>query len=315
MKTPKADTRGLRRERRGSLGTPSSLTVAAFLAPALILYSVFVLYPYGRAFYLSLTRWRGLSESPEFIGLGNFRELFDDPVFWEATRNNLTYVVVVPTLTVALGVGLAFLLTQANVPWRRAYRVGFFFPQIMSIIAVGVLWRFVYHPRLGLLNGVRDVVGFDDAKAWLGNPDYALWAIAAVIIWQGVGFHMVIFMAAMAAIPEEMYEAATIDGAQQRHKFWYVTLPMIRDALVTSTVFLLVTAADMFAITQIMTDGGPNRATEVLPTYVLERAFVSSRFGYASAVSVMLFLFTIGAVLLISVVLRRERKASSEWGG
>ena len=115
-------------------------------------------------------------------------------------------------------------------------------------------------------------------------------------------------MTAMAAVPEELYEAATIDGARQRHKFFYITLPLIRDAMVTSGVFLLITATDMFAITQITTDGGPNRATEVLPTYVLERAFVSSRFGYASAVAVMLFLFTLAGVILVSVLLRRERR-------
>ena len=299
--------------RRGRLNSPSFGTVAAFLAPALILYSVFVLYPYGRAFWLSLTKWRGLSEPPEFIGLDNFREVLGDDVFWTAAKNNLLYVAVIPAVTVVFGVTLAFLLTQANVPFRRAYRVGFFFPVVMSVIAVGVLWRFIYHPRLGLLNGVLGVLGLDDSRAWLGDPDVALWAIAAIVIWQGTGFHMVIFMAAMAAVPEELYEAATIDGARQRHKFFYVTLPMIKDALITSTVFLFITATDMFAITQITTDGGPNRATEVLPTYVLERAFVSSRFGYASAVAFMLFLFTLVSVLLVSVLLRRERKHRTKW--
>jgi N-acetylglucosamine transport system permease protein len=191
-------------------------------------------------------------------------------------------------------------LTQ-GVPLSKFYRITYFFPQVMSVVAIGVLWSFVYHPTIGILTSFLNIIGIDRPPVWLGNPDTVLPAISGVTIWQEVGFFMVLFIAAMESIPMTYYEAAMLDGASRWHIFWKITLPMIWDTLQTGLIFIMIGATNMFAITQTMTQGGPSRSSEVLSTYLYTEAFINSKFGYGTAVAVALFFLT----LLISVVLSR----------
>lgn len=280
--------------------------IIPFLLPAIVLYAVFVLYPYARAIYISLTEWRGLTPTPTFIGLANFQALLNDPFFWNAVKNNFIYLIFLPPITLSIALYLAFLLTHGKARFRRFYRITFFFPQVMSLVAIGVLWSFIYHPTFGILSSIAMALGADRPIAWLGNPDTALAAVGAVVVWQAVGFYMVLFIAGMDSIPVSYYEAATIDGANRWDLFWKITLPLLWDTIRTALVFLAIGAIDMFAITQTMTLGGPNRSTEVLATYVYERAFLSSRFGYATAVAVAMFLIAFVLSLLTMRVTRRE---------
>jgi N-acetylglucosamine transport system permease protein len=176
----------------------------------------------------------------------------------------------------------------------------------MSIVAVGVLWGFVFHPRLGILNSVLSLLGVQETLAWLGDPNLALWAIAGVMVWHEVGFHMVLFIAAISGIPKDYYEAAMIDGANEWGLFWNITLPLLRDSIRTSFLFIAISAFNMFAITQVMTQGGPNGATTVLSTYLYDRAFTSSRFGYAAAIAVALFLLMLLLSAAANFVSRRD---------
>jgi N-acetylglucosamine transport system permease protein len=274
--------------------------IIPFLAPSLILYVTFVLYPYVRSMYISLTQWRGLAQPPVFIGLDNFVQLLDDRNFWNALGNNAFYIVTLPVLTLGLAIFFAFVLTQ-GVPLSKFYRITYFFPQVMSVVAIGVLWSFVYHPTIGILTSALQAIGIAEPPVWLGNPDTVLAAIGGVTIWQAVGFYMVLFIAAMESIPDTYYEAAMIDGANRWHLFWNITLPMIWETLQTGLIFIMIGATNMFAITQTMTEGGPSRASEVLSTYLYTEAFINSKFGYGTAVAVALFFLT----LLISVVLSR----------
>lgn len=280
--------------------------IVPFLAPSVLLYVVFVLYPYVQAMYISLTRWRGLSRNLTFVGLENFQTMLKDDLFWNALSHNAIYLATIPIITIAFGLYLAFLLTQGAVG-AKFYRVTFFFPQVMSVVAIGVLWSFVYHPTMGVLTSLLKLLGVEEPPVWLGNPDYALWAIAVVVVWQAVGFYMVLFIAGMESIPSTYYEAATIDGATKWNIFWSITLPLLWDTVRTAMVFLAIGAVDMFAIVQTMTAGGPSRSTDVLATYLYERAFLQSEFGYATAIAVAMFL----VVLTLSTVLMRVTQRES----
>lgn len=280
--------------------------IVPFLIPSVSIYVIFVLFPYVQAMYTSLTRWRGLSRNIEFIGLDNFVEMVGDDLFWNALGHNIIYLLTLPIITISMGLFLAFLITQ-GVRGGGFYRITFFFPQVMSVVAIGVLWSFVYHPTIGALNAFLNLLGIENPPAWLGNPDWALPAVGAVVIWQSVGFFMVLFIAGMEAIPNSYYEAAIIDGATRWHLFWNITLPLLWDTVRTALVFLGIIAVDMFAITQTMTQGGPSRSTDVLATYLYERAFLQSEFGYATAIAVALFLL----VLTLSAILMRVTQRES----
>ena len=284
--------------------------IIPFLAPAVLMYIVFVVYPYGRSMYTSLNKWRGFSPQAEFVGLENFQDLLQDDFFWNALGNNIKYLVALPIIIITISLYLAFLLTHGKARFRKFYRVTFFFPQVMSLVAIGVLWRFIYHPRIGILSAITGALGVEDTIAWLGNPDTALIAVGAVVVWQAVGFYMVLFIAGMESIPVSYYEAAVIDGATRWHLFWKITLPLLWDTIRTALVFLAIAATNMFAITQTMTEGGPNRATDVLATYVYERAFQNYRFGYATAIAMAMFLL---AFALSALTMRLTQRESLEY--
>jgi N-acetylglucosamine transport system permease protein len=283
--------------------------IVPFLAPSVLLYVVFVLYPYLQAMYISLTRWRGLSRNLTFVGLENFQRMFNDELFWNALSHNAIYLATIPIITIAFGLFLAFLLTQ-GVAGAKFYRITFFFPQVMSVVAIGVLWSFVYHPTMGILTSLLKLLGVAEPPVWLGNPDYALAAVGVVVVWQAVGFYMVLFTAGMESIPSTYYEAATIDGATKVHIFWNITLPLLWDTVRTALVFLAIGAVDMFAIVQTMTAGGPSRSTDVLATYLYERAFLQSEFGYATAIAVAMFLLVFA---LSTITLRVTQRESLEY--
>jgi len=281
-----------------------------FLAPALVLYAVFVLYPYAQAVVVSFTRWRGVSGNRAFNGLANYERLINDRNFVNALQNNLVMLVVLPTITIAIALTFAALFTQGGkgVPGAGFYRVVFFFPQVISAVIIGVLFSYVFHPSIGLLNGVLRTVGLGGLqRAWLGDPDTALLAIAGVVIWQAVGFYMVLFIAGMQSIPTSFYEAATLDGANRWTSFRGITLPLMWDNVRVALVYIGIAALDLFAIVQVMTGGGPNRASDVMALYMYEEAFTDSRFGYASAIGVVLLLMTLVLSVLTLQLTKRER--------
>ncbi|MFB9908412.1 carbohydrate ABC transporter permease [Allokutzneria oryzae] len=293
--------------------------LAMALLPALALHVVFVLSPYAQAFYLSLTDWTGVAGQANFVGLDNFTRLGEDPLFLAALGNNALMLVVVPLATITIALFLASMLNLGGrrgraevqgVRGAKVYKIVYFFPQLLSVPIIAVLWQFVYSPNNGLLNGVLTAVGLDGlARTWLADGSVALWAVMAVMTWSAVGFYVVLFSAAMDSIPRELFEAARLDGAGRFATFRSITLPLVRDNVSAAFVYLGIAALDGFALVQILSvgPGGPDGATEVIGLGLYRNAFSFGQFGYASAMGVALFFLTLTLAVVAMRAGRREK--------
>ena len=231
--------------------------IAGFLSIPVLLYVVFVISPYAQAFHISMTNWRGVSATPGFVGLENFRRLLGDGVFWKAVEHNGLLLVLLPLLTIAIALFFAFLLNVGGQGPRGCrgvcgsgfYRVVFFFPQVLAVAIIAVLFQQVYQARTsGLLNGAADGGRAASRSASWSDPMLAFWSILGVLVWQAVGFYVVLFSAGMASIPREIYEAAQIDGARRVTLFVRVTLPLLWDTVQVAWIYLGIAAFDAFAI-------------------------------------------------------------------
>lgn len=293
--------------------------IVGFLALPLLVYLVFVISPYLQSFYIALTNWSGYTAQMEFVGLENFRRLIADDLFLRSLQHNLLLLILLPVITLAISLFLAFMLNVGGagrnglgrgVFGSRFYKIVYFFPQVLSISIIAVLWQFIYNPNNGALNGVLEKVGLSGLRqSWLGDPRLALWSLLAVMVWCGVGFYVVLFSAGMSAIPQEIYEACALDGAGRANVFFRITLPLLRETVQTGFVYTGIIALDGFALVQVMTvgPGGPDHSTTVVPYYLYTTAFRDSEAGYATSMGLaMLFITLVFAIFAIRIS-RRER--------
>lgn len=272
-----------------------------FLLPSLIIFGLFMVYPLIYGFIISLYQWNGVG-AKIYIGVQNYVTLFKDPLFWQALWHNVIIAVVVVSGKIVFGLLLALLLT-GKFRGVAVYRTIYFLPMIMSAVAVGLLWSYIYNFNFGLINnGLRALgVPMDKLPTWLGDSSTALPSLMIVEIWRWAGYHTVIFIAALQGIPNELYEAARVDGATLFKKHWYVTLPQLKSTILLNVVLCLIGAFGTFDLVYVMTNGGPNRSTETILTYMYKQAFVGDRFSYASAIAYVAFLI----ILLLTVVQTR----------
>ncbi len=281
-------------------------TIALFLAPAVILYAAFFVTPMAQAFYYSLFRWRGLSQNKVFVGLGNFHDLFQDPVFWMALKNNLTFLASYLCISIPLALFFAYMLSR-KVRGASTYRAVFLFPDIISIVAVAVLWSFVYNMQFGLLNSFLKAVHLGNyTSGWLGEPKTALPAVIATGIWYQLGFYIVLFLAGIQSIPTSFYEAAAIDGANQWQSFRHVTIPLLWEILKLGIIYVIIQTMNVFGLVWVMTEGGPSNHTETMLTYLYRKAFYQSQYGYGTAVGVIVFLLVLSIALISTRAMKRE---------
>jgi N-acetylglucosamine transport system permease protein len=291
--------------------------IVGFLIAPVTLYVVFVIYPYIQTFYLSTRNWRGVSAKSTPAGFDNFVRLFQDDVFWKAVRHHGILLLALPLATIVIALFFAFLLNvgggtrggeMRGIWGSKFYRVVFFFPQVLAVVIVGVIFGRVFSPDdSGLVNGLLGAVGTGPVL-FLADGNLALWSIIAVLVWQAVGFYVVLFSAGMASVPKDVYEAALLDGASRYSLFFRITLPLLWDTLQVAWVYLGIAAFDAFAIVQVLSvdQGGPDRATTVLGLEIYRNAITYSQFGYASAMGVALFFLTITFAALTLRVTRRE---------
>lgn len=275
--------------------------------PAACLFGPFFLWPFLRGFWLSLHRWDGFS-APVFDGFGNYVRLASDPLFLSALGNNLIFVVAVLVLKNTLGLGLAMLLDRAIFA-RAFFRGAAFVPVTMSFVAAGLLWAWIYNPVFGLLNAFLDSVGLSALKrSWLGDADIALYSIIVVDVWKWLGFHAVIYLAGLQSLPRELYDAAVMDGAGPFRRFISLTLPLMLPVIFINTILGLSGAfVRNFDIVYVLTQGGPNHATEVVMTLMVKRAFQDGAMGYASAMGYALFLIVGLLSVALLALIRRTR--------
>jgi len=291
--------------------------IVTFLVPPLLLYGIFVLSPYAQAFQISTTDWGGYTNAYNYVGLDNFARLLRDDQVWNAIKNNAILLVVVPLLTIGLGL---FFATMVNTGGRKGragvvgvrgsafYRMVYFFPQVLAVVIIALIWREIYHPNNGLLNASLRGVGLDGlAATWLGDPRTAFWCVLVVMVWSNVGFYVVLFSAAMASIPRDIYEAVMLDGASRLVTLLKVTIPLLWDTVQVAWIYLAIVALDGFIVVQLMTDGGPNFSSDVIGLRLFNTAFNDLKFGYASAIGVIMFFLTLSVAVLALRAGRRDR--------
>ena len=272
-----------------------------FLAPALGLITLFFLVPVLASLVLSLTDFDiyavASMHNARFAGFANYARLFHDPVFWRALLNTFYFALAGGPLTVAASLGAALLLSSKLVRWQGFFRTVYFAPFVTTLVAVAIVWKYLYHPQYGVLNWALGKAGVHPID-WLGDPKWAMPAIILMAVWKNFGYNMLIFVAALQNVPQELYEAAELDGAGALARFRHITLPMLGPALAFVGVVTMIGYFQLFAEPYVMTAGGPLRATTSVVLYMYEEGFRWWRMGFAAAIAFVLFLIIAAATFL-----------------
>jgi ABC-type sugar transport system permease subunit len=275
-----------------------SLMIITFLAPALAFYLVFYLYPVVSSLILGFYRWDGISISKQFIGFENYKQMSQDPNFWNSLVINIK-ATVFSLLQLPLALLLAELLSKAG-PLMRFFRSVLFIPQMLSTVAVALLWTMIYHPINGLANHLLGALGLPYFN-WLGDPNNALMSAIITTIWAGFGFHMILQLAGRSSIPTEIYDATSLETSNPFEVFFRITLPLLRETIMISLVMIISGSFSyLMGLFWALTQGGPEQGTQIVGIYIYIQAFKNLKVGYANAVSVVI-LFMLTAVLLIVI--------------
>ena len=269
---------------------------------------MFTIWPTVQALYLSFTNATSLGLNNKFVGLDNYIYMFHDKSFIQALINTAKLMAVVPVITIFCSLVLAFVVNQCKLKEMVLYRTLFYFPNIVSLTVVGIIWSFVFPPNVGIVNKILGAVGLESLqRSWLGDSKTALWCIAFTLLWQAAGYYMVMHIAAMDGISPEIYESATLDGASAWRKLISITMPLMKDIIgITFVLALSGTINLSFVLSQVMTGGGPNGASSVLLQYMYTQGFVNGNFGYAMAITV----FTLAISVALSMLSRKLTDAS-----
>ena len=283
------------RSRRRRL--PRGMIGYVFIAPWLLAFLAFEALPILSGLYHSFTDWTATGKAANWVGLSNYSEaLTRDPLFWKAVTNTLYYIGVSVPLGIVVAFALALLL-NAKIRGRDVYRTIYYLPSVVPTVAAVIVWTFIFETRRGILNFLLELVGLPPIR-WLSDPNWAMPALIIMSLW-GLGASMVIFLAGIQGIPQELYEAAEVDGASAWHKLWRLTVPLMTPTIFFNLVMNLVAAFQAFNNAFIMTNGGPNNATLLYMLHLYNNAFHYFRMGYASAMAVMLFIVVFGVTLLV----------------
>ncbi len=274
------------------------------LLPALSAIGVFFIIPVVGALILSFTDFDIYAlanwSNARFVGAKNYTDLLADPLFWKALRNTLYFLLVGGPLSIAVSLATALLLQARLVRWKGVFRTALFAPVVTTLVAVAIVWRFVYHPRFGVLNYVLSLAGIGPVD-WLGDPDWAMPAIILLAVWKNFGYNMIIFIAGLQNIPQELYEAAKIDGAGRWQQFTAITIPMLAPTTLFISIITMIGYLQLFAEPYVMTQGGPLNSTLSLVLMMYEQGFRWWNMGYSAALAFILF----GLILIPSLVQAR----------
>lgn len=286
----------------------SSPALLLFLTPALAAIGVFFFIPVIAAFVMSFTDFDiyslGKIQYARFIGFRNYLQLVEDPLFWKALRNTLYFLLAGGPLSIAVSLGAALMLQARLVRFTPFFRTALFAPVVTTLVAVSVVWRFVYHPRYGLLNYALSFIGINPID-WLGDPQWAMPAIILMAVWKNFGYNMIIFIAGLQNIPPQLYEAAAIDGAGKWQQFRMITIPMLAPTTLFISIITMIGYFQLFAEPYVMTQGGPLNSTLSIVLLMYQQGFRWWNMGYSAAIAFVLFVFILVASLLQSRLQKR----------
>lgn len=272
-----------------------------FLGPSISLIVVFFFLPVITAFVLSFTDFDiyslGSLEYLRFVGFGNYIQLFNDPLFWKALMNTFYFVIVGGPLSVAVSLGAAMLLNSKLIKFKKSFRLMYFIPVVTTLVAVAIVWRYIYHPRFGFLNYFLGWFGINPVD-WLGDPLFAMPAIILLAVWKNFGYNMIIFIAGLQSIPEDLYEAADIEGANAWQQFKHITLPMLAPTTLFISITTVIGYFQLFAEPYVMTQGGPVNSTLSIILYMYQEGFRWWNIGYSTAIAFSLFVIILIATII-----------------
>lgn len=277
-------------------------------APAVILLALFMAIPTIEVFRMSMYKWGGFSNNQVFVGFDNFKILWNDMNFIRSLQNSIVLIVLVTIITMGMSILFATLLTREKMKGNSFFRIIFYIPNILSIVVIAGIFSAIYDPSTGLLNSFLALIKLEGLQQlWLGNQQIAIYSIGGALVWQAIGYYMVMYMSSMASIPESFYEASSLEGAGRIRQFFSITLPLIWNNLRTTLTFFIISTINLsFLLVQAMTGGGPDGSTEVFLSYMYKQAYTNSSYGYGMAIGVVIFLFSFALSAIVSHVTKRE---------
>ncbi|MCM3443072.1 carbohydrate ABC transporter permease [Metabacillus halosaccharovorans] len=285
----------------------NKLAIFIGLIPALIIYLTFSIIPIVISIYYSFMEWNGFGPM-EFVGLQNFIEIAKDPIFWKAVKNNIYVVLASVFGQIPIALGLALLLNR-KVKGAKLFRTIGFMPVVISTVVISLTWNMFYNSEIGFINRFLEGIGLGGlTQNWLGDPKWAMISVCITIIWQFVGLYFIIFLAALQNVPGEVLEAAEIDGASGWKRTIFITIPMIWDSILIAVILCISGSLRTFDLIYVMTNGGPAHSTEVMAIYMYEKTFSSMKYGYGSAVSLYIFVFSLLLIWISRLLLQRKSK-------
>ena len=289
----------------------SKCSAALYILPGLLILAVFVFLPIGINFFYSLFRWSAFSVDKVFVGAENYTRLFTDEKIRVALGNNTLYAIV--SVLCQCGIGLVLAAVLEDPKMRKVqpfFRTVYFIPSIISITVIGLMWQFLYNPKMGVVNPLLEAIGLGRfATDWLGQANTAIGSVIFVSQWQNIGYIMLLFIIAIQKIPADIYESASLDGANGFKRFWYITVPLVKDTILVTTVVTVIGAFKVFSEVYVMTGGGPGHATETLASYMYRVGFRNDEMGYSSAIATLIFV-----ILLLLTFVQLKISQSGEGG-
>ena len=281
------------------------------LAPAAILFIIFMIVPTFDVFRMSLYKWGGYTADKEFVGLKNFKTLFGSDKFYQAFQNTILLIVVVTIVTFAMALIFAAILSREKIKGQNFFRVIFYIPNILSVVVISAIFSAIYDPNQGLLNSIlnlfRGSAGAEDPILWLGSQKLVIYSIAIAMVWQAIGYYMVMYMASMANVPESLYECANLEGAGRIRQFFSITLPLIWTNIRTTLTFFIISTINMsFLFVKAMTNGNPDGASNVFLSYMYQEAYTNSSYGYGMAIGAVVFIFSFALAGVLNAVTKRD---------
>lgn len=277
------------------------------LLPATLMILIFMVYPTVNVFFMSFFKWGGYTADKQFTGFNNFKQLIQDAFFFKSFQNTILLIVIVTIVTLTLSLIFASILTREKFRGVTFFRVIFYIPNILSIVVIAAIFSAIYDPTSGLLNSLLKVFRLENLQQlWLGNQQIVIYSISFALIWQAIGYYMVMYMAAMASIPESLYEASALEGASPFKQFFEITLPLTWSTIRTTLTFFVISTINLsFLLVKAMTNGGPDGSTEVFLSYMYKQAYTNSSYGYGMAIGVVVFLFSFALSAILNNITKR----------